>query len=181
MGKRQRIPPKDKGTPVEKDDMSFEKNVGTEKAKHVVTIDHSLSFEIWFHKHYWDRAHEGDDNGKREGIEPDTIRDLISRALSHLVYYSCRVKTFSFLNINTLSQVLVVVRDCYSQDKILNVPINVFFIAPNKYEITVMTAMREDGFYIRAGQYVLDFDSENSSTLKRFEKPNFVDVSNYEE
>lgn len=180
MGKRPRIK-RDMGEPVGRDELSFGKNVGTEKARLAVTKNYCLSFEVWHHKHYWDRAQIGDDNGKREGIEPEVVQSLVLRALSHLIYYSCRVKTFSFLNHNSLSLVMVVLRDCYSQEKILNVPINVHLSAPDTYEITVMTAMREDGFHLRAGQYVLDFDSENSSTLKRFEQGRFVELCSYEE
>lgn len=180
MGKRPRIK-RDMGELVGRDELSFEKNVGTERARLAVTINYRLSFELWHHKHYWDRVQIGDDNGRREGIEPEAVRSLVSSSLSHLIYYACRVKTFSFLNVNSLSLVMIVLRDCYSQEKILNVPINVHFSAPDRFEITVMTAMRADDFYLRAGQYLLDFDSETSSTLKRFDQGKFVELCSYEQ
>ena len=167
MGKRPRITKKTLDNNTLVDPMEYKKNKSTDKARQVVKIQEHLYYDLWFDQHYIGRSQLGDESGKRDGISPETIEDLIRKSLHHMVYYSARIKGFSFLNHDDTSSVRIVLQDSYSDINILNVAIEVHFLDGRTFEITVKTAMCVDDYRIQVGQFVIEFIDEHSSVLKK--------------
>ncbi len=66
----------------------FVKNKVTELAKKVKAFEEPMLCEIWHDKHYCIRYQQGDDYGKREGIDPDTVHALLQIAIPYLMLCS---------------------------------------------------------------------------------------------
>ena len=96
--KRPRIQPKP-SIPAIIDEQEFKKNKSTDNARHVISAIEPITIDLHFDKHYLDRVQHGDDDGtKREGIEPESIQALVLKSIKHLVFYSCHLSSFTFVN-----------------------------------------------------------------------------------
>jgi hypothetical protein len=95
---RKRIYPAAKLVEVIEDSEAFKKNMVTDNARKVRTVREEVFYEIWHDKHYHDRHQHGDDNGKREGIDPDTVHDLLERAMPYLLLCGVSHLGFRFVN-----------------------------------------------------------------------------------
>jgi hypothetical protein len=159
------------------DELAFEANRSSPNARKIIKVKPNLIVELWFDKHYYKRHHEGDDSGKREGIDPETVLSLVTRSLEHLFIYGSLCKGFNFVNHETVPEFphrIVLMEEVDAS--ILNVVIEVHYIDYNRFEVTVMTAMVVDNFRMPAGQFCIEIHQEHS-VLKKQEKGKLSEVS----
>ena len=149
------------------DDLAYVKNKSTERARRSKEVTYTIKASIWHDHHYSIRSQHGDDNGPRNGIEPETVNDLINRSFDHLLFYGSRIETFKFVNHENEDNPVKIVLQQPHLDTKLNVIIEVHFIDFNEYEITVKTAMCTDSFSIFEGQFILEMPEQYLSILKR--------------
>jgi hypothetical protein len=139
MGKRPRVTAsRELIEKVVVDELEFTNNIGSKNARKIIDKSEQIHVEIWYDKHYANRVQFGDNNGKRSGIEENRIQELVSKSLTHLIYYSFRVKNFVFVSRrkhNTISPRIVLQQD--TNEGILNVVVGFCHITSNKYEVTV--------------------------------------------
>lgn len=149
------------------DELSFTNNIGSKNARKVVEKSELVHIELWYDKHYVNRAQFGDNDGKRDGIEENTIQELVSNSLRHLIHFSFMVKNFSFVNSeiqNTRAIRLVLQKE--TNQGLLNVAVGFYHITKNKYEVTVFTAMVIDSFSLSDSQYTVLIDGDTSILSK---------------
>ena len=157
------------------DPLEFKPNKCSPRARLQHTSTQNFHYELWIDQHYHSRQQLGDDNGKREGIEPETVESLIRRGFKHLILYSTLIKDFVFINYVGSRSIVRVVLQENTDSGMLCVPIEAHFVAINKFEITVLTAMRSDFFKIQEGQYLVELE-EDGSVLKKFQNKNIVEI-----
>lgn len=174
--KRPRIEPR-MLIPIESDPLEWKANKCTPNARQIDGAKETIIIDFWLDKHYYSRDTHGDDNGPRNGIEIDSVKDLVSRSLKHLLYYSCRLEKFKFINFDPLPPCnhRVVVKEQVAEG-MLNVAIEVHFINIHRYEVTVKTAMVVDNFLIADGQYCIELQGD-CSILYRMVSLKLVEVS----
>ena len=137
---RKRITYVKKGVPALHDELAFVENKCSNHARKIFVEVENIHIELWFDKHYHDRHQHGDDHGKREGIDPKTVENLIRKSIRHLIFYSSVVKGFTFANYNKEGQFPVrVVLQEELDGSMLNVVIEAHFLDIGRYEITVKT------------------------------------------
>lgn len=164
------------------DQIAYQPNKCSENARQVDKVSIRIIFDLWNDNHYLKRIQHGDDNGKREGIAADTVNAFVKGACYHLLYYASNVPSFNFLNHGVgAPDIRTVLKDTYSGEGTLNVVIETHFVAVDCYEVTVVTALRADDFKIGNGQFFIEFDSENTSTLKRLERGGIRTIASCEE
>jgi len=177
--KRKRIAYKPRVENILEDPLELKPNKCSVKARRVFVEEENITIELWFDKHYLDRNQHGDEFGKRDGIDNDTVEDLVRRSLKHMIAYSTLVKGFTFLNRNILPNerpirlVLQEQADC----GLLNVVIEAHFVEVDKYEITVKTAMCKDNYQLSDNQYAIELDGDGS-ILRKSDVKTVRDVSN---
>ncbi len=160
-------------TPAIIDEMGFTANKSSLNARKVFSVVESFKIEGWFDKHYHNRHQHGDDKGKREGIDPNIVQDLVRRSIKFLVQFSATVKGFKFINHldSTEKGLRIVVREEY-EESMLNLVLQSHYIDATNFEITVITAMKIDGFKIADGQYVVELQ-ENGADLYKLDNSRF--------
>lgn len=176
MGKRPRIKNELIGEVIV-DEIAYVQNKSSKNARKILDKSEHIEIEIWCDKHYYNRVQLGDENGKREGIEEDSIKDLVIKSIQHLFYYSFKVKNFSFINFGEASRNVRIVLQEHKGKNVLNVVVEFHHLEKNKYQVTVITAMQKDDFSISVGQYALQMD-DDSSILRKFDGKNLVNVDN---
>ncbi len=172
---RKRIKYEPKGAPAIHDDLEFSKNKCSDHARKVFAEIEKIHVELWFDKHYHDRQQHGDADGKREGISPNLVEQLVKKSLRYLLFYSSAVLGFKFINFDTSQSPVRVVLQEESEGPKLNVVIEAHFLEINRYEITVKTAMCSDDFKMPMGQYCLEIQGD-SSTLRRKDNKRMVEI-----
>lgn len=123
--------------------------------------DHSF----YIGEHYRNRKQHGEDDGRtREDIEIDVVENLLRKALSHLIFYSLKHKTFKFISYPPPKQkpMSVVLKEIFSDNITLNVVAEFHGLEIGQYEVTVRTAMRKDNYEIFDGDHEILFDGESS-------------------
>src|SRR5580698_6012168 len=95
---RKRIEYSTKGTPALEDPLEFVENKCSSNARKILTHFEDVEIVLWFDKHYHDRHQHGDESGRREGINPDIVKELVTKSIRHLIVYSTIVKGFVFAN-----------------------------------------------------------------------------------
>ncbi|RKR82787.1 hypothetical protein BDD43_2975 [Mucilaginibacter gracilis] len=160
------------------DELAFSENIGSKNARKIGEKSEQLHIEIWFDKHYLNRVQFGSDDGeKREGIDEETIKELVKHSISHLINYAFKVKNFAFVNsTNPASHSLRVVLQKDTADGLLNVAVGFYERKIGKYEVTVFTAMVTDTFRISDGQYVILIDGDESS-LKKMDNRRLIEIT----
>ena len=155
-------------------------NKSSLKARKITTASEHIEIEIYFDKHYFDRQQHGDDVGERVGIDSDTVQSLLIEAAKHLFYYSIRNKSFSFVNFEAVPRPerIVLTKEIDNEEP-LNVVAEYHYLSLNKYEVTLKTAMKTNGFNLSDGQYQLVLHTDNTSSLIRFQNRNCTTVSEY--
>lgn len=177
---RKRITAELKGEIVN-DPLVYTKNKCSDNARMIIQDTETIEFDIWYDKHYHDRQQHGDEDGKREGIEPDVVKALIRDVAKHLIFYSIKVKGFSFVNFeqsNRPERILVTLKK--EKEVSLNVIAEYHYLELSKYEVTVKTAMRKDEFHFSDGQYQIEMEEKGISTLFRKEKGKIIKIDSYE-
>lgn len=163
MGNRPRI--KKKALPIEG---VYEKNCATDNAKYITTYK-DFEIELWLDKHYQNRIDYGDNEGKREGIEFDIVKDLIVDSFKYIFHFYIKHRGLQFINFFNKAKPTNyrVVLKKYVDENPLNVVIEIHFLDYSKYEITIKTAMVIEDFKLSDGQYSISVD-ENNVRLNRF-------------
>jgi hypothetical protein len=175
---RKRIPYKPKDVTQMEDPLEFKENKCSSKAKKIFSTSLNISFDLWFDKHYHNRHQHGDDNGKRDGIAPETVEKLVRKAVKYLLMASSRIKGFAFINsIENQPPLRVVLKETIFQQT-LNVVVETHLIGITHFEITVKTAMLVDDFRITDGQYIIDFQGDEVA-LKKFENKSYKEICNF--
>ena len=176
--KRKRIDYSSKVGEVVVDVEAFVKNKSSENAKKISTTAEHIEIDIYFDKHYFDRQQYGDQEGRRDGIENDTVKSLLVEAGRHLFYYSIKNKTFSFVNFEVVPRPeRIVLTKEVDGELPLNVVAEYHYLGLNKFEVTLKTAMKIGGFKLSDGQYQLILHPDETSTLMRLEKAKMLLVS----
>lgn len=147
--------------------LEFVRNRSSPNARKIIIVKHNLTIELWFDKHYYKRHHEGDNRGKRYGIDPDIVQSLLTRSIEHLIFYSTVCKSFNFANYANPDYINRIVLKEESNGSTLNIVIEAHSIAVNRFEITVMTAMLVDDFRMPEGQYCIELHQEYSILKKQ--------------
>ncbi|MBS1511968.1 MAG: hypothetical protein JST86_14060 [Bacteroidetes bacterium] len=155
------------------DPLEYKVNKSTQRGRMICTATEEVIIDVWGDKHYFDRHHQGDDNGKRDGIDPATIEDFIRRCIKHLFMYSSVWRKFKFVNFNGQPEnnTRVILREEYN-GTMLNVVTETHLLGVNRYEITVTTAMCTNEFRAQIGQYVIELQGESSTLYVRENRPN---------
>lgn len=163
--------------PVVDDPEAFVKNKVTELAKKVKTFEEPMLCEIWHDKHYCIRYQHGDDNGKRDGIDPETVHALVQIAIPYLLLCSATHAGFRFLNHDGSPEKIVkTVIQKPTAAGMLNVVIWSHMIDPTFFEITIKTAMVIDDFRIDFGQYALEINDNDVILKKMLERRQLTEV-----
>lgn len=149
------------------DDKAYIANSATENAKKIHIFDEILNIEIWIDKHYQNRVYHGSDDGtKREGIEYKNIEPLLIKSFKHLLYYSLKHKNFVFINHppNKVGNIRIVLKELVDNNLFLNATVEYHFVDLKTIEVTIVTAMLIEDFFMSEGQFGIEF-AGNCSTL----------------
>jgi hypothetical protein len=119
------------------DEIAYVQNKSSKNARKILDRSEHIEIEIWCDQHYYNRAQLGDENGKREGIDEDSIKDLVIKSIQHLFYYSFKVKNFSFINFSIGSRNIRTVLQESKGNGTLNVVAEFHHLEKNKYQATV--------------------------------------------
>jgi|GEM_PF-1072064 len=163
--KRPRIQPKPSNPAIE-DSLDLIENKSKRKSRHIKILIEEVSTVFCLAEHYLERHLFGDVNGPRKGIDPTQVERLVNESVKHLIFYACHAKLFSFLNMDPLNgqaQRLVLRKEI--GEETLNVVIEVHFLNLTKYELTVITAMCHPKFEVFDGQYAIQIEEDDTSTL----------------
>ena len=182
MGDRQRIKAKGCLPKLEADPLKFTRNKSSGMARLIGTSTEHIQFNVWLQYHCFDRQQFGDENGKREGIELETIRPLVSEAIKHLIFYASKLKLFSFIDedVPPGKHLRIVIRKEAPDGIMVNVATETHFLSPNEYEISMVTAMKDNGFFIAEGQYVIELLYDGDSALKKMDHGKLVEIYSVE-
>lgn len=173
---RKRIVRKGDLMPALVDPLAFKKNKSTEQAQLLCSTMNSFESEIHIDKHYHIRHQQGDQNGKRDGIEPEVVEKLVKKSIKYLVAFSSMFNSFKFVNYENQPEkpVRVVLMEEINGNT-LNVVIMAHFIEANKLEITIKTAMSVEDFRVESGQFAVVID-DIGATLKKWVNNNLQEV-----
>jgi hypothetical protein len=166
--KRKRIKYRQKIENIIEDPLELKANKSSAKAKRIFSETENLIIELWFDKHYLDRDQHGDELGKRDGIDNNTVENLVRRCLKHMITYSTLIKGFNFLNQNLQRHerpIRIVLQD-QTDHGLLSVVIEAHYVELAKYEITVKTAMCKDDYYLSDNQYAIELIGDGSVLKK---------------
>jgi hypothetical protein len=164
------------------DDKAYIPNSATEKAKKIHVFDETLNIEIWVDKHYQNRVYHGSDDGtKRDGIEYENIEPLLIKSFKHLLYYSLKHKNFVFINHppNRVGNIRIVLKELVEDNLFLNATVEYHFVNLKTIEVTIVTAMLVEDFYMSEGQFGIEF-AGNCSTLTQCQKKKIGIVDTFE-
>lgn len=93
---RKRIAIVSKPMPAIVDPLEFKKNKSSDNAREVTNINERITINLWFDKHYGDRHQHDDDNGKRDGIDHESVKTLVLQSVKHLLVYGACLPNFIF-------------------------------------------------------------------------------------
>jgi hypothetical protein len=158
------------------DKIEFTSNKCSNNARKIHVEARHVNIHLWFDKHYHNRYQHGDEYGKRENIGPTEVENLVRKAVKHLIFYSCNIRGFKFINYKGQPEAPVrVLLQEQTEQSILNVVIEVHYLDIETFEITVKTAMCVDDFRASVGQYIIEFQKD-ISFLKRKDNNTIVDI-----
>jgi hypothetical protein len=165
MGNRPRIKSKTGIQQLIIDPLAFTVNKATSLGRKISEYSLKINFEIWEDKHVAVRRQHGDDLGQRQGIEKETVSQLVKDSLPFLIHFSITNNKFSFISSSESSERkkrVILQKEC--DDLILlNVVVECHLLDTTKYELTIITAMKINGFSVSDGQFVLRLFSDGAS------------------
>lgn len=167
--KRPRKQPIPLGVGIVEDPLAYIPNKTTPMSRKLKDIRPGLYLEIHYDKHYANRNQFGDAMGARDGIGLDDVGNLVESSLKHLVYFSSIVKSFSFVvydNTPRGQRKQVGLQQECDDGIMLNVVIEGHHLEADTYEITIVTAMKINGFFDRSGEYVIEILDKDQSILR---------------
>jgi hypothetical protein len=168
--KRNRIPLK-RGIPAIIDEDSYIPNRATQRSKKLSSSKPEVTVHLCVDQHYLDRNQHGEDDGScRDGIDSDTVSDLVTRAFGHLLYYGCQIDKFKFINlVSDVRSIRTILRE-ETEKGMLHVAIETHLIDAITYEITVITAMVNDDFRIGDSQFCVELHEAGSELYRMINK-----------
>ena len=150
---------------------AFVQNRCSDYTKWILTSLEHISIEIYFDKHYFVRLQYGDADGKRIGIDFEDVKKLVIEASRHLFLHASKVRTFSFVNFEAVDRRNRIVLTKMFEDELkLNIVVEYHFLDMNRYEVTLITAIRNEDFYFSDGSFQLGIQVDGSSSVYRNEK-----------
>ena len=180
MGNRPRLKKDPRVSVIDQDPLAFTQNKCSDNARMVQTKTESIEFDIWFDKHYYIREQHGDADGKRDGIDANSVKDLVVDAAKHLLYYAIKVRSFSVVNFNAaIRGERVILTHENNNEEDLNIVVEYHYLSLGKYEVTLKTALRTDSFHFSDGQYQVKIRRDGSSTLFKKERGEIKTIDNY--
>jgi len=134
-------------------------------AQHKKTFTVNLNLDYFVDGHYNKRLKYGDENGKREGIEPEFVEPLVENSFLHIIHYSLCNNTFNIINYPPKKEtpLRIVLMETFKDELDLNLIVEYHFIDVATYEATVITAMRKDGFEEGQGQFSITMNGGDST------------------
>lgn len=177
--RRRRIPLNKNAMPAIIDELEFIANKCSPNARRIGKKIESTNIDLWIDKHYHIRYHIGDENGKREGIEPEKVHGIVEEALKHLIVYSAIVKNFTFLNHNAVKgerALRVICQKEFDSGK-TNVTIEGHFVSLNEFEITIVTAIQKNDYQPSDGQYAVELLGNGNSILYHCARGKITEIS----
>lgn len=162
------------------DPLVFTQNCTSKNARQTSAFPHNIVTNVWIDKHYHDRLHVGDDNGKREGIDLHLVENLVIKTFEHVLYFSLKHKDFVFVNFPPpkTRNIRIVLTEAFENELALNVVVEYQFLDSGKYEVTVITAMRKDVFELSNGQYTIQYIGE-SIVLKQNKNGTVIEIDSF--
>lgn len=94
------------------------------------------------------------------------------------MYYLFKIASFKFVNFGENTRNIRLVLQEIKKQGTLNVVVEFHHIEHNKYEVTVITAMREENFAISIGQNVLEIN-EDISYLRKNNGGKLIDIDTF--
>lgn len=177
--RRRRMSVNKNAVPAIIDELEFTANKCSPNARKIGNKIESTNVDFWIDKHYHIRYHQGDEYGKRDGIEPEKVHGIVEEALRHLILYSGSVKNFTFLNHNPESggrNLRVVCQKNFDGQK-TNVTIEAHIISLNEFEITIVTAIQKNDYQPSDGQYAVELLGNDNSILVQSSRGKITDIS----
>lgn len=168
------IPPRTKLSAIN-DPLDFRPNRCSPNARQVFSIVDDNHWIIWIDKHYLLRHQFGDENGKREGIDPEVVNQLVKKSTKYLFAFASIVKSFSFINHGSPDPSTRVVLQQRTVTGMLNVVVEAHFETVGKCEITIKTALVTEDFRLTMGQYAVEI-TEGGAILKRKDNNDIIEV-----
>lgn len=146
------------------DPLEYKVNAASLNAQHKKTFTVNLNLEYWVDAHYNSRLQHGDDNGKREGIEPHFVEPLVEQSFLHVLHYSLRNPKVNIINYAPKKDIplRIVLTETFVDELDLNLIVEYNFIDVATYEATVITAMRKEKFLESEGQYAITMNGGDS-------------------
>ncbi|TKC63521.1 hypothetical protein FBD94_03940 [Pedobacter hiemivivus] len=180
MDKRPRIKKEIIGEIIEPDPLAFTSNKCSGNAKMVLTKIERVAFDIWFDKHYYIREQYGDFDGKRDGINKELVEQIVISSAKHLLFYALKVKPFSFANfeVNLRNPRITITKNIEGETK-LNIVIECHYLSLNRFEVTVITALRKNDFRFNDGEYKIEIYEDETSILYKNEKGKIKTICEY--
>lgn len=148
------------------DPLAYIANKASVQARKAAEHEELIHIEIWFDKHYYSRYQHGDESGKRKGIDPYLVKEIVIQSISWLTTCSGRFKFFSFLNYEKEMNSHRIVLQKNTEEGLLNIVTEFHLMELRRYEVTVKTAMVTDGFRLSDGQFALRLDDSGCVILK---------------
>lgn len=159
--------------------MEYIKNKCSSNVSKVEVIHKNIKITVYFDKHYFDRLKFGDKNGKRDGINIETVLPLVCVSLDHLIYYALQLKGFAFIDEDTPSgkHLRIIIQKESDTGELLNIVTETHLISLDEYEITIITAMTTNNFFMADGQHIIELFNETESYLKIFSHQKLQTIS----
>lgn len=105
---------------------------------------------------------------------------MIKSVAKHLIYYSLKVKNFSFVNFGKVNRPeRIVITQAFDEKLDLNIIAEYHFLSLNKYEVTLITGLRKNNFYFSDGQYQIKIEMDGTSILCRNERGQIKLISEF--
>jgi hypothetical protein len=158
-----------KAVPAIEDELAFSQNKCSPNTRKIGSHAQNTNIDFYIDKHYHIRANQGDNMGKREGIEPNKVYLLVKKCIPHLILYSSIMDSFSFLNFDKMPKpgrnLRVVCQGINDDDNQLNVVIECHVVSLTDIEITIVTAIQKNDYLPSDGQYSVLIDDCKGSEL----------------
>ena len=168
--KRKRIVSAEKKGEIVIDVESFIKNKSSNNVKKIKSTKEEIEIDIYFDKHYIFRNQIGDENGKREGIGYDFVESILLESTKHLIYYALKIKGFTFINFDEGFRHRIILTQYFNDGTDnLNVVVEFHYLSMHKYEVTVITALRNNDFHFNDGSYQIELHQDGTSYLNKKE------------
>jgi hypothetical protein len=154
------------------DPESYGDNICSINAKFITNYELTFKTNLFKDRHYNIRKDFGEDDGTpRDGIDEESVCNLIEKTLIHVLHYSMRYGAIvNYPPFNPKTSFRIVLQDKTSDEKdFLNVAAEYHFESLNSFEVTIWTAMAIENFRYRDPQYIVEIHNDKT-ILKQKER-----------